>query len=105
MGQMEARNVVDYATLTVSSTAVDLTDASPAINAGTTVRRAIITLDNGGSIRWRADGTAPTSSEGHLMNPGDSLQFLDASYRTFLRKIQFIRTTSSDGNLKITYFD
>lgn len=105
MGQMEARNVVDYATLTVSSTAVDLEDASPTITAGSTVRRAVITLDNGGSIRWRADGTAPTSSEGHLMNPGDSLTFMDANYRMFLRQIQFIRSTSSDGNLKITYFD
>lgn len=99
-------NCVDYATLTVSSSAVGLASASPALAAGavsgTTVTRAVITVETD-QVRWRADGTAPTSAEGHLMNAGDSLNLTDDNYSSVLAAIQFIRVTA-DAKLKITYF-
>ncbi len=106
MGELAARNCLDYATLTVSSTAVDLTSASPAINStglATRVKRAIITVETD-QVRWRADGTAPTASEGHLLSPGDNLQFLNKNYETVLNNLKFIRV-SADAALKISYFD
>ena len=103
MAQLEARNQIDFATLAVSTTAVGLASASPAITAGATVHRAIITVETD-SVRWRADGTAPTSTEGHLLYVGNALQLVDANYESFLRAIQFIRVTA-DAALKITYFD
>lgn len=99
----ESRNCIDYATLAVSSTAVGLGSASPTLTAGTTVKRAIITVETD-QVRWRADGTAPTSSEGHLLEAGDVLNFLDANYESILGNLKFIRVTS-DAALKITYFD
>lgn len=107
MSQLAALNVVDYATLTVSSTAVSLADASPAyangkVN-GKTVRRAFFTVETD-AVRWRSDGTAPTTTEGHVMAVNTSLSFTGANYRQLLKDIQFIRVTS-DAALKITYFD
>lgn len=98
-----AMNLIDYATLTVSSTGVGLSSASPAIGAGAIVRRAVITVEDG-QVRYREDGTAPTSTEGHLLDPRDVLNYLDANYETILNAIQFIRVTN-DTKLKISYYD
>lgn len=95
-------NCVDYATLTVGSTAVGLDSANPALTAGATVIGAIITVETD-QVRWRADGTAPTSAEGHLMNVGDVLNLTDKNYSSFLTNLKFIRVTA-DAKLKITYF-
>ncbi|KKN49969.1 hypothetical protein LCGC14_0637700 [marine sediment metagenome] len=100
---LAARNQIDFATLAVSSTAVGLADASPAINAGATVRRAVITVETD-SVRFRTDGTAPTSAEGHILYAADVLEFMDANYESVLNLIQFIRVTT-DAALKITYYD
>ena len=94
---------IDFATLTVSDSAVSLEDATPAIDAGSTVRRALITIETD-QIRWRDDGTAPTSSVGHLMEAGDVLDFTERNWETVLNKIQFIRVTT-DATLSISYYD
>jgi len=104
MGQgLEARNVIAYATLTVSNAAagVGLADASTAITSN--VKRAVITVETD-QVRYREDGTAPASDEGHLLNAGDILQFMDANYQKTLNAILFIRVTA-DAALKITYYD
>jgi len=99
----ESRNCIDYATLTVGSTAVGLDSASPTLTNGATVKRAVITVETD-QVRWRADGTSPTASEGHLLEAGDVLNFLDANYESVLGDLKFIRVTS-DAKLKISYFD
>ena len=85
--------VVDYATLTLSTTgAVTLTSASPAINSTTfknKVKGALVTVETA-NVRWRTDGTAPTTSEGHLVYTGDVLDFTARSWGTLLPLIQFI---------------
>jgi len=101
---LEARNVIDFATLAVVNTAaVGLSSASPTLTAGHTVKRAFITVETD-QVRWRSDGTAPTSSEGHLLSVGDTLQFLDANYESVLRDIKFNAVTTTAA-LKITYYD
>ncbi len=99
-------NPIDYATLTVSSTAVTLvTNASPTLPAN--AKGAIITVETD-QVRYREDGTAPTSSEGILLNPGDVLTYdswtSDDSKRRILIAVKFIRVTS-DAALKIHYYD
>jgi len=100
---MRGRNCIAFATLTVSNAAggITLASATPAISVK--VKRAVITVETD-QVRWRADGTAPSSTEGHLVNNGDTLQFMDANYESILRAISFIRVTA-DAKLKITYFD
>jgi hypothetical protein len=103
----QALNVVDCATLTVSSTSIGLVSASPAlINgqvSGKTVRRAVIscTVDD---VMWRADGTAPTDTVGHPLDKGGSMSLTGANYKSLLGALRFIRVTT-DATLFITYFD
>lgn len=104
-----ALNVIDYATLSAGGTAVTLASASPAmdITAGTvggrTVKRMLVTVEDQ-ACRWRADGTAPTPSEGHELADTDILTLIEANYEELLKKIQFIAVTGT-SKLKITFFD
>ena len=100
---MQGINVIDYATLAVGASAVDLiNDGSPALPAK--AKRAYISNETG-AVRWRADGTAPTADEGHLLAAADSISFTGANYRSLLEKIEFIADTVTAGAVKITYFD
>jgi len=100
---MSSGNVVDFATLTVADSSVGLADASPAYTAGANVLGFVATLETA-EIRWRPDGTAPTSSEGHILSVGQVLQFTDKNYTDLVKNIRFIRTGGTSGKLKITYF-
>jgi len=96
-------NIIGYATLAVSSSAVNLVDnASPTLPAR--ANRMFITCETQ-AVRWRADGTAPTATEGHVLAANDSISFTGIIYRQLLEKIQFIATAAGNGALKITYFD
>ena len=96
-------NVLDYATLAVSVAAVSLgADASPTLPAK--CNRIYITCETQ-PVRWRADGTDPTSTTGHILAKDDSISFTGANYRQLLEKIRFIATAAGDGALKLTYFD
>ncbi len=100
---MQGINVIDYATLAVSTGAVDLiANGSPALPDQ--AKRVFITCETQ-PVRWRADGTAPSSTEGHVLGKDDSISFTGANYRQLLEKIEFIATSAGDGALKITYFD
>ena len=97
-------------TLTSSTTAVDLSSASPAMNVtagtvgGKTVRRALMTVEDA-TIRWRADGTDPTSSEGHELADTDILTLVDANYEELLKKLHFINTDGTTVYVRISFFD
>jgi hypothetical protein len=102
-GQLQSLSRVvtsDYASLAVSSAAVDLSNATPALPANAI--GALITVE-GDQVRFRSDGTAPTSAEGHLLNVDDVLSFVGANFQEVLETIQFIRVTG-DATLRITYF-
>jgi len=105
MSDFPTRTCLGYGVLTVSNTAVDLNDATPAIdNLGSSnCSRAIITIEDD-AIRWRADDTAPTATEGSKFDKDMIFTLMDADYYHFLRDIKFIRVTT-DAKLKIAYFD
>jgi hypothetical protein len=97
MSDLRAVNVIDSFTMTVSNTGVGLDSATPplvnGLMSGHMVRKAIISV-NTNSIRWRADGTAPTDTVGHLIEAGGFLSLTGANYRSMLAQIQFIRVTN-----------
>ena len=63
--------------------------------------RRIVIQPIGGSVRWRADGTAPTATTGLRLNDGDSLV-----YDGDPAKISFIEdaTSANSPTLFIHYF-
>lgn len=54
----------------------------------------------GGPIRIRMDGTAPTTSVGHLLDPGQS----DIFGAKEVRGMQAIATTAQNATLRATYY-
>lgn len=61
--------------------------------------RVFITVE-GGQIRYNYDGTAPTSTTGHLLNAGDALVLVaDDAIANF----RAIRTGGTSGTLMVTY--
>jgi hypothetical protein len=73
------------------------------IPTGTT--QAILVCEDN-SLRWRADGTAPTASVGHRMDVGDRLILAGNDYGDFLRNFSYINlTTSSNASLQVTFLN
>jgi len=97
---LEARNIIAYTTLAVDG-AVGLIDAGTPITSN--VKRAVITVETD-SVRYREDGTDPTSTTGHLLYAGDTLQYMDANYQKSLNNLNFIKVTTAAA-LKITFYD
>ncbi len=96
------RTVLNFATLNVNTTAVGLANSIPALPAG--ANRAFITVETD-QIRFTTDGTTgATSSQGHLLNPGDTLQFIGKNYRNVLTNISF-NCVTTNAKIKISYLD
>lgn len=59
----------------------------------------------GNSVRWRADGTAPTATSGILVAAGANIEFMDGAvdYTRILRQIQFIGI-SGTATLEVAFF-
>jgi len=90
-------NVIGYEAKTVAGTAVNITIPSKS-------KRAFMTCEDA-AVRWRADGTAPTADEGHLLAQDSSISFMEQGYKQLLENMKFIADTVTSGKLKITYFD
>jgi hypothetical protein len=89
-------NQVGYENLTVSTDAVKFT-------ASTVTNRAmsgIITVESA-NVRWRADGTSPSSTVGSLLKDGESLILRGEG---ILKNIEFIRTASTDATVHGSFF-
>lgn len=87
----------DYESITVADTAIGLTAGKL-----TTERRpiqAFITVETA-EIRYRWDGTDPTTSEGHLLQPMDTLIVEGVGNMSL---IKFVRTGATSGTLKVSY--
>ncbi len=84
-----------YESVTVADSATGLT---PATYASATC--AEMTLETA-QIRMQVDGTNPTSSEGHLVEVGDTITLTSAAQ---IAGIKGIRTGAVSGVLKVTYF-
>lgn len=86
-----------YEAITVSSTSIGFTSATynPAEGQAS---QALITIETN-PIRFRGDGTAPTATEGHVINPG---QMIDVCGSLAVRNFRMIRT-GSDATARVTY--
>ena len=73
------------------------------IPTGTT--QAILTCEDN-SLRWRADGTAPTASVGVRMDVGDKMTLSGNDYGDFLRNFSYINLNSgSNASLQISFLN
>lgn len=82
-----------YQQLTVSTTAVGLTVPAKAI-------RAVIGVE-AQPIRWRDDGSNPTSSAGMLQKADTTIELYDPQS---INAFKAIRDDSSDATLNISYY-
>lgn len=89
-----------HESLTVSTAAVSLTAATYAPTGATAAAYAYITVETD-SVRWWADGTAPTSSVGHAQAAATSFSLCDIAALSGLR---VIRSGASDATLRVSYF-
>ena len=93
--------VYNYESIGISDTATGFTAAVlAAANTlfGRDTIRATCTVETA-QIRFRVDGTDPTSSEGHILEIGDVL-YVD---KQDVSKFSAIRTGATSGVLKVSY--
>ena len=86
--------------ITVADTAIGFTEGLlRSEDDSTRCDRVFMTLETG-QVRFRTTSDDPTSTEGHLMNVGDTLELNDhQSITDFLA----IRTGATSGVLKVTF--
>ena len=86
---------IQYESITVANTAIGLTGP-----LDWTKTEAYCTLETA-QVRFRIDGvTAPTSSEGHILNIGEQLTIRSAEA---VKNFRAIRTGATSGVLKCSY--
>lgn len=91
---------VAYDSITVTDSATRLTLSNVRGTTNQPSSEKVIITGEGAQFRWRADGTDPTSSEGHLANQGVVLTFEN---RDRIEKFRAIRTGSTNATLKVDY--
>ena len=96
-------NIVDYTSATIAATAgtlLGLADANM-VTTKPSMAKCFVGYLETASVRARGDGTAPTASEGELINAGDIVG-LDESE---IGLMNFIRTGGTSGVLKGHFYD
>lgn len=88
-----------YESITVAASAIGFTASELAPDSVTPPRQAFVTVETA-SCRFRMDGTDPTSSEGHLLQVGDSFNVTGTQN---LYNFKAIRDTSTSAVLRVTY--
>ena len=102
MDRIQDTDVMDpigYESITVSTIAIGFTAAQLNPANAQRAERAFITVE-GAAIRFRIDGTDPTSSEGHLVLANSSFVL---SGQNALANFRAIRDGGTDGTAKVTY--
>ena len=95
----EVMDPIGYESITVGASAIGFTAAQ--INPGSNAQRAerAFVTTEGASLRFRIDGTDPTSAEGHLVLANSS--FVLSGHRA-LANFRAIRVTGN-ATAKVTY--
>lgn len=86
-------NVLGYETLTIAATALSL------VTVPTGARSFVGTLETA-QVRYRSDGTAPTSTTGEILDAGSRIVLSEHE----IRKMQFIRTGGTSAVLNGHYY-
>lgn len=86
--------------LSIAGTATSLT-----IPTGIYPSHCIIQV-TGANIRWRADGTAPTTAIGIQVAAGTNIEFMDpmVNYEGLIRAISFIADDAGTATLEVAFF-
>ena len=92
--------VFGYESVTVSTTSVALTSTTYGNAAANTFANYAMIQVETYPVRFRLDGTAPTASVGHLLNPGDLLELESESE---IRGFHAISSTGSSATLRVHY--
>src|SRR3990167_5787266 len=87
----------DFETITVADTAIGLTAAK--LNSTPKPKKVIITVETA-QFRYRIDGTDPTASVGHLVNPMDAIVLEGYSQ---LNNFKAIRKGATSASISVTY--
>ena len=87
-----------YESLTVGAAVKALTESIYAPSGQRCATRAILTLEDD-QVRYRSDGTDPTSSEGHLLTP---LDVLIVEGPQAIKNLRLTRVTG-DAKIRISY--
>lgn len=95
MDAAQIKQCIGFQQLTVSTTAVTLT--VPANCTGALIRA------ESNPVRFRADGTAPTSSVGLPISNTDTIPLMLYGNGT-LKNFQVIRSGGADATLDVMYF-
>lgn len=82
-GYRQPLGYVQIVNATIASTAAGFT--LPTIPAGATIGLSVI-QSNGGDVRWRDDGTAPTTALGMILPDGGQIEYVGDP-----KAIQFIQ--------------
>lgn len=85
--------------ITVSTTAIGFTTATYSPGTKGTALLATVIVETAG-VRYRKDGTAPTSSVGMPLAAGDVLYVWGS---VDIKNIKFIRTSGSDATISVEY--
>ena len=88
-----------FESIIVSTIVKQFTVDTLTVTTNTLAQKAVITIEDG-SIRYRYDGTDPTSSVGHQMFPLDTLAIIGSIN---IQAFRAIRTGLADATLRITY--
>ena len=86
-----------YESVTVADTAIGITPTLYS-SAGAKALRAMVTAETA-QMRYRMDGTSPTDTEGHLLNPFDALMLENSDQ---IAAFKAIRVGAVSGVLKVT---
>lgn len=86
--------------VTVANTAIGLTSATISQGGGHKQVVAASCRIETAEVRYRFDGTAPTSTVGALLEPGDTIVLTDA---VAMKQLQFIRTGSTSATASCSY--
>lgn len=99
---MTALSSIGHQQLTVSTSALSLT-----VPTGTRPTHALIQCGATNAVRWRADGTDPTSSVGIALAASTVLDLTDpmGDYSSVIAKFRVIRSGGADATLDIEYFN
>ena len=87
--------MLNFEAVTVAGTAIGITASTMIANSE---NYAVLTLETA-TIRFTTDGTTPTSTVGHLVDPGDVIELDTASEVNAFRAI---RTTGSSATLQVS---
>jgi hypothetical protein len=97
----EATSAFAFETITVATAAIGTTAATRTpTTGGAGAARAVLGPLELGQVRYRYDGTDPSSTVGHLLEIGQTLVLEGAAN---IAQFKAIRTGGTSGSLPVTY--